>query len=123
MNYQEYRLALKNGTALPKVKAAKAIPKESKKMTSVKAELKKLYTIFLSKRTRCEIKSPECTGKATVIHHVKGRGKDNLMNESTWMASCVRCNGWVEENHAEAVKMGAKQSRHKKNNTSVSNSD
>jgi hypothetical protein len=66
-DYMEHRLALKNGTALPKVKPAKAVKKESSKMTVVKQELKKLYTIFLSKRKKCEIKSPECTKVARFV--------------------------------------------------------
>jgi hypothetical protein len=114
MNYLEHRLALKNGTALPKVKPAKEIKKESSKMTVVKQELKKLYTIFLAKRKKCEIKSPECTKEATCVHHVSGRLKDNLMNQNSWKAACQRCNGWVEDNHAKAEAMGMKKSKFKK---------
>lgn len=113
MTYLEHRLALKNGTALPKVKPSKTLNKESSKMTEVKKELKKLYTMFLAKRSKCEIKSPECTKVATCIHHKKGRGKDELMNQKTWMASCERCNGYVEEHHKWAAEKGFKVSRHK----------
>lgn len=114
MTYRERLLAIKNGELPPDVKPYKKSNKVSSKMTAVKQELKKLYTIFLAKRTRCEIKSPECTGAATCVHHVRGRGKNEILDQGTWMASCERCNGYVEQHHLWAAKNGFKQSRHKK---------
>lgn len=114
LSYLEKRRQMKNGTRLPDVKPAKPIKKESSKMTQVKQELKKLYTIFLAKRKKCEVKSPECTKIATCVHHVHGRLKDNLMNQASWKASCEACNSWVERNHAKAAEMGMKKSKFKK---------
>jgi len=92
----------------PKVKPAKSPRKESPKMNAVKQELKKLYTMFLKKRSRCEIKSPECTKVATCIHHRNGRGKDELMDQGTWMASCMPCNSYVEVHDKWARERGFK---------------
>jgi hypothetical protein len=91
-----------------------AINKVSEKMKGVKAELKKLYPLFLKVHPKCEINSPECTGTATCIHHTEGRGKNEVQNQGTWKASCTRCNGYVEDHHAWAEERGFKKSRHKK---------
>lgn len=90
------------------------ISNRSDKMTAIIDQLKKLYPVFLRSHPACEIKSPVCTKKATVVHHSEGRGKNEVLDQRTWMASCTACNGWVEENDAEAREMGAKKSRHAK---------
>jgi hypothetical protein len=92
---------------------AKPINKVSSAMAAVKRELKKLYPIFLKKHPKCQIKSPVCTKKSTCIHHKKGRGKNEILDQGTWMASCEHCNSYVEQEHAWAEKNGFKVSRHK----------
>jgi hypothetical protein len=97
------------------VKMPKEPNKESDKMKDIKKELKKQYPVFLKVHPFCEVKlSPACTKNSTCIHHKKGRGKDEVLNQSTWAASCTECNRWVEENHAKAQIAGMKISRHKK---------
>lgn len=91
--------------------------KESEHIKSVKAELKKMYPVFLAQRTKCEINSPNCTKKATCVHHTQGRGKNEVLNVGTWKASCEPCNLWCETNHAEAAAKGFKKRRHSKNNS------
>lgn len=95
---------------LPKKK--KAIKKRSKKMTTVMAEVKKLYPIFLKANSECAIKAPGCIGQSTVVHHVKGRGK-KIGDQNTWVPCCPPCNSYVEQNHQWAADRGFKQSRHK----------
>lgn len=96
------------------IKVQSELPKETAKTKSVKAELKKLYPEFLKKKGfKCEVKTSVCTKAATVIHHVKGRGKNEILNQDTWMASCLSCNSRIESHPNEGVK-GAKVSRHKK---------
>lgn len=82
----------------PAPKKPKPINKESEKMKDIKAELKKKYPAFLKTRPFCSIKSPECTKIATVVNHIKGRGKDYILNEKWWEPSCTHCNGWIELN-------------------------
>ena len=96
------------------VKVPKELNKVSEKRKNINQALKTIYPSVLAKHPKCEVKSPECTKIATVIHHTKGRGPNEILDQSTWMASCERCNGWVEENHAKAEEMGVKKSRHKK---------
>ncbi|MDI3319966.1 hypothetical protein [Pinibacter soli] len=96
------------------VEKQKKVNKESEKQKDIKKALKSAYPAFLAKRPNCEIQSPVCTKKATVVHHTQGRGKNEVLNQGTWMACCERCNGWVEDHHAEAEEKGFKKSRHKK---------
>jgi len=104
-----------NSSSSGPIKAPKEIPKQTKKTKSINAQLKELYPVFLQKKNfKCEIQSPECTKTATCVHHAKGRGKNEILDQSTWKSSCQKCNSWVESHHAEAVQMGAKVSRHKK---------
>lgn len=117
------RIAQSNGycighsiyAATPVIKVLKEVNKVSDKMKVVKAELKKLYPIFLKSRPWCAIKSPACTQKATVVHHDQGRGPNEILNQATWVACCPSCNEYVESHHAWAEERGFKKSRHKKN--------
>lgn len=100
---------------VPAKKNAKAgkkpLNKKSSKKKAVDKELKKLAPIFLAKHPNCEIKSPVCTGAATIVHHRKGRGKVDVTNVKTFVASCPPCNGWVESNDKKARDQGHKVSK------------
>lgn len=98
------------------VKVPKEVNKVSDKRKKDNEMLKTMYPAFLAKHKKCQIASPVCTGKATVVHHSEGRSQDKLLNVKTWMASCPACNSWVEQNHFQAEQMGVKISRHKKQN-------
>lgn len=97
-------------------KPKKAIAKKSDNKIQVDKELKKMYPVFLAEKLFiCEIKSPECTGTATVIHHMRGRIGDQVFVIEDWMASCPRCNGFVEDNDAWAREKGFKLNQHSNN--------
>lgn len=101
-------------TGTPTIKVSTPVKKESSKIKEVKKELKKLYPVLLAQRPICEIKSPVCTKKATCLHHIEGRGINEVTDPNKMVTSCQPCNNWVEENHAEAEKMGFKNRRHHK---------
>lgn len=83
----------------------------SDNMKKVVAELKKLYPIFLRKHPKCEIQGPNCTGKATCVHHSEGRLPSKILDQTKWIASCAADNLWCETDHAEAAKKGVKKSK------------
>lgn len=93
------------------VKMPKQPNKVSDKMKEIKDQLKKLYPSFLKKNPFCQVKSPVCTKVAVCIHHKKGRGRDEVLDQSTWMSSCEACNGWVEQHDAKAREIGVKEDR------------
>jgi hypothetical protein len=93
------------------VKVPKALNKISEKRKDINQALRTIYPSFLAKHSKCEIKSPECTKIATVIHHVEGRLPSKVLDQTTWMASCTRCNIYVEENDGWARDRGFKKSK------------
>lgn len=91
------------------------IPKKSDKQKEIDKELKKLYPVFLAeKKFICEIQSPECTKTATCVHHKKSRGINEVLDVETFMASCERCNLYVETHDAWAREKGFKLNIHSK---------
>jgi hypothetical protein len=93
-------------------KVRKPIKKRSKKMTDVMKEVKKLYTIFLKSKPKCEVKSPQCTIVSTDVHHKAGRGKNQIADKKTWMAVCRSCHNLIENNDKWARDNGFKISQH-----------
>ncbi len=86
------------------------IPKKSIKRKQDDKIYFELRDSFLKKNPVCQIKSPECTIKSTVIHHTKSRGIYYLA-QNTWLASCHRCNTYVESHDAWARENGFKKSK------------
>lgn len=113
--YLTYLRQLKNGEIPP------APPKPRKKIKPFSDKRAKLNREYAKesrprwKGKRCEMKTPVCTGMAQGIHHPEGKEtREKLLDPDNQMPSCNPCNGWVERNHAKAVKMGLKRSRLKK---------
>ena len=97
------------------VKTPKPVNKRGDIQKEIVKQLKEKYPLYLAKKKfKCEVKTPECTKAATCVHHTKGRHRSVVLDEQFWMASCERCNSWVEANHAEAEAMGAKVKQHSK---------
>jgi hypothetical protein len=90
------------------------IAKRSEKMKAIMTALKPLYTRFLATRNVCEINSEVCTKEATCVHHTKGRGINQILDEEYWKASCYPCNSHVETHDEFARKNGHKVSKHAK---------
>lgn len=88
----------------------KPIARFSKKRAKQERSYLVLRKEFLEEGDLCELKTPDCTGLATCVHHVNGRTV-HFLNKKSWMKSCVPCNNWVERNHAEAQKSGLKKSK------------
>jgi hypothetical protein len=111
-SYLEHRRALKLGQVKPEKKPCKKIAPFSKK----RAKLNREYAIKSGpfwKGKQCAIKSPGCQKEATGIHHMKGKDTPELlMDERYWLPACGYCNTvWLEENDAEARRLGFKLSR------------
>lgn len=87
----------------------KPIKKVSEKHQQTLDEYKPKRLAFLKKRPNCELKLDVCTRKATCIHHKKGKhSKELYLDENYWMASCISCNGRVEEIGEKAYQLGLK---------------
>lgn len=66
---------------------------------------------FLKENPLCQIKSPDCTKRAVVIHHKKGRVGALFLDENFWAASCWKCNQYCEEEKQWAIENGHRLDR------------
>lgn len=89
----------------------KSISPVSKKRQGEMDEYSKKRLAFLALHNNCQAKLVGCTGKATDIHHSKGRLGDNYLNISTWFALCRACHSYLETNPEEAKELGFSESR------------
>jgi hypothetical protein len=89
----------------------KSISPVSKKRQVEMDEYSKKRLAFLALHNNCQAKLVGCTGKATDIHHSKGRVGDNYLNISTWFALCRACHSYLETNPEEAKELGFSESR------------
>ena len=82
---------------MPRPVKRKSVNQVSENGKDTKSMLKRLYAVYLAKRTKCKIKSPVCTGEAICVHHTRGRSAQYLLDQETWLPSCVPCNLYVEQ--------------------------
>lgn len=73
------------------------IAKVSKKRAAQNKIYYPLRKEFLRLHPDCMIRTKECTGKATEIHHsYDGCDRDKYyLDISTWFGACRRCHNWV----------------------------
>lgn len=95
------------------VKVPKPISKKSEGQKEIDKYLKKKYPLFLSKlgNKYCKANLSNCTKVATVVHHLKSRAKDVVLDEKYWLAVCPNCNIEIESKDGEARKKGLKLSK------------
>ena len=96
---------------------------EKKKPTRIRRRAKKhsekdrayvqIVREMLAQNPYCELGTPDCTGIAQGLHHMKGRGV-HLLNRKFLKRACNGCNGYVERHPAYALERGLSVSRHQK---------
>jgi len=100
------------------------VPKPEPRAKKTKARLKQVSTKqaqalrkyaevrkdYLANHLYCEAKLEGCTMVSIDIHHQQGRGA-NLSNVGTFLAVCRSCHRFIEDNPAEAFKLGLSKSR------------
>lgn len=82
----------------------------SKKRQKLNREYSTLRKRFLEERPLCEAKLEGCTGVATDVHHVEGRG-NNLLNVEKMKAVCRNCHRLITDNSKMAIEKGLSKSR------------
>jgi len=92
------------------IEKPKAIKPVSTKMQATMDEYTKKRKAYLALFLTCQATLVDCTGGATDVHHMEGRG-ENHNKVSTWLAVCRNCHRWIEENPAEAKELGFSRSR------------
>lgn len=94
-------------------KEKEPLNKKSEKQAKQDRAYNKIVKEMLAADDRCEMKTPECTGKAQGLHHMKRRGI-NLLTRKYLKRSCNPCNGYVEKHPLFAIETGLSISVHKK---------
>jgi len=113
-DYLKNRRLQKLGTKQPTPKKMNVIAKVSDKRKIVNREYKKIVKGKLKENPLCEIKSPECTGKAQGLNHKQKRSPKNLTKLSNLENACNACNGYVERHPKWAKENGHSKSRFSK---------
>lgn len=100
------------GIKVEKEKKVYQIPKVSNNEKERKKELAKMYPVYLSEPGNefCQLKLKGCLGKASTVHHLRGRIGDQVFEINDWMPSCSWCNILVE-NDPEAYQKELKKSK------------
>lgn len=111
-NYTEQLKRDGNLLTLPKPagrKPRRPLPKTSKKRGKEGRRYSAKRKAFLEAHPACEViawkRLPECTFRATDIHHRAKRGK-NYLNEATWISACRTCHNWIHNHPKEARNLG-----------------
>lgn len=92
-----------------KIKFGKPIKKVSASMQKTLDEYKPERKEFLEANPFCQVRLEGCTNYSTCIHHMKSKySKELYLDKKFWMASCIKCNGRIEEIGAKAYELGLK---------------
>lgn len=104
---------LKNGSIQkPEKPKPDPIGKRSDKMKEEMKLYKPHVKEYLARpdNQECKANMKGCTGKATVVHHKRGRGI-NLRIEKHWLPTCSFCNIEIERLDSVAREKGLKESK------------
>jgi hypothetical protein len=99
----------------PVVKEKKVykIPARSKKRVKEQKVYVEIVKDLLDKDNSCKIGAPGCTKIASGLHHLQKRSPKNWLEKSNLIPACTSCNGWLESNSKEGVRMGFVKSKFK----------
>lgn len=92
--------------AYKKVKPINKMSDKEKKRQSAYNALRKVY---MSQHDRCMFK--DCQRPSTECHHIRGRGKEYMLDTSEWMAVCSEHHRYIHDNDKESRELGYLKSR------------
>lgn len=90
-------------------KPFKVIKKVSDNKQAALAKYRKLRDKYFKENTICEF--PGCTSKNITLHHKRGRTGAFLTDKRHFCSLCLKHHQYVENNPAEAQKIGLSQKR------------
>ena len=115
--YMKQRLAMKNRQAKTSQqeraeKKPLPIAKKSAKRKELDKEYKKVSKPMWEGQ-KCALKvKGVCSGMAQGWNHAAGKeNAEKLLDMANGQPACNKCNGWCEDHHAEAVKLGFRNQR------------
>jgi hypothetical protein len=97
---------MEKGSQKPPIKAREPIKKISDKQAKINSAYSVLRLQYLKMFPNCQVASTDCTHVATQVHHRAGRGKDHMLDTTTWLSICQNCHEKVEKNPEWAYLFG-----------------
>jgi|SRR5690606_24479563 len=108
-HYWKHRNAVKER---PLFKPRKPVKPMSKTQRQRIAKYSLVRAEYLARNPVCEARVWKvCSGRATQVHHLRGRIGKNLLDNGKFMAVCDQCHTWIHDNDAEARERGLLLSR------------
>jgi len=90
----------------PPIKAREPIKKISDKQANINRLYAAMRLSYLCMIPHCQVASTDCAHVATQVHHRAGRGKDHMLDTTTWLSICHSCHEKVELNPEWAYEKG-----------------
>lgn len=85
------------------------INKRSDKKKKIDAAYKVLRGRYMKDHPICQFR--ECNRKSEETHHIRGRGKEYMLDTREWMAVCKIHHDWIHANDKESRELGYLKSR------------
>lgn len=104
------KVRLKDGLNSDNKFPFRRIKKVSNKQAQALRKYNEVRKEYLANHLYCEANLTGCLTVSNQVHHKVGRGA-NLANVDTFLAVCGVCHRWIEDNPAEAFKLGFSKSR------------
>ena len=94
-----------------KVYQTKQIKKVSDKQKRLNLAYLAQRQVYLKQHPFCKVGIEGCMGKATQVHHMRGRIGELMLDENFWLPVCAFCHNHVETHCEWAKEMGFSESR------------
>ena len=95
----------------PKSKIKPVSEKRSKELT-IYHSLKESW-LSRPENRYCAVKTGDCLGQATEVHHKKGRENLLLLDQKYWLPICRNCHRFITDNSRWAINAGWSVERNK----------
>jgi len=103
-----YKITTKSSDIKP-VEKRTPINKKSDKQKKIDAAYSVLRKQFMKDHPLCMFKN--CISISTECHHIRGRGKDYMLDSREWMAVCKPHHDYIHANDKESRELGYLKSR------------
>ena len=105
-----YKLTTKSiSSDIKPVEKRTPINKKSDKQKKIDAAYSVLRKQFMKDHPLCMFKN--CISISTECHHIRGRGKDYMLDSREWMAVCKPHHDYIHANDKESRELGYLKSR------------
>lgn len=106
---KEFTFQVGSNKPLRDTKTPKPISKQSDKEKKRQVAYMALRKTYMEQHDKCMFK--DCNIQSTECHHIRGRGKEYMLDTSEWMAVCSEHHRYIHDNDKECRELGYLKSR------------